>query len=467
MDRKSQEKKTATEKKPATTEPIDEKALLAKAYLPAQLAMKYHPFYQGKIEIVPKCAIRDVNDFAIWYTPGVAEPCKAIHKNKEEAYIHTNKWNTVAVVSDGTRVLGLGDIGPEAGLPVMEGKSLLFKYLGGVDAYPICLDTKDPDQIIQCVKWLQPSFGGINLEDISNPKCFYILDRLRAEMQIPVWHDDQQGTATIVTAGVINALKLVGKKMNQAQIAMIGAGAANIAIARVLISAGIDIKNIIMVDTKGILEPTRADAKELQQKYPDKWKMATKGNKEGRKGGIAEAMKGADLVAAASRPGPGTIKKEWIKLMASDSIVFATANPIPEIWPWEAKEAGARIYGSGRSDFPNQINNSLGFPGIFRGTLDVKAKTITDEMCIAAAFEIAKTAEDKGLTEEYLVPGMGEWEVFPREAAAVGAKAVEQGIARVKLSRDEIFKSAEKVIKRARDQTKSLMSTGFIPPPPK
>lgn len=436
---------------------------LKKAYEPARLAMKYHPYYEGKIEVVPKCPIRNFQDFAIWYTPGVAEPCKDIQKNPEHVYSHTNKWNMVAVVTDGTRVLGLGDIGPEAGLPVMEGKALLFKYLGGVDAVPICLNTKDPDEIIQAVKWIVPSFGGINLEDIAHPKCFTILDRLRKEVEIPVWHDDQQGTATIVTAGAINALKLVGKKMNEAKVAMIGAGAANIAIARVLIAAGVNIKNIVMVDSKGILHPGRTD---LEGKYPEKWEMALKSNAEGKIGGIKEAMEGADIVIGASRPGPGVITKEMVRSMADNAIVFATANPIPEIWPWDAKEAGARIVATGRSDFPNQINNSLGFPGIFRGALDVRARTITDEMCIAAALELAKTAEDKGLTEEYIVPTMDDWEVFPREAVAVGMKAMEQGVARIKMSRNELYERASSIIRRARDMTKLLMNEGCILAPP-
>ncbi|MFQ5909783.1 MAG: NADP-dependent malic enzyme [Thermoplasmata archaeon] len=426
--------------------------------------MKYHPFYQGKIEVALKAPVRDFNDFAIWYTPGVAEPCTVIHKDKEQAYVQTNKWNTIAIVTDGTRVLGLGDIGPEAGLPVMEGKSLLFKYLGGVDAFPICLDTKDPEDIITCVKWLQPSFGGINLEDIAHPKCFYILDRLREEMDIPVWHDDQQGTATIVVAGFINAVRLVGKRIDDVLISMIGAGAANIATARVLIAAGVPIGNIIMADSKGTLHPGRTD---LKEKYPDKWKMSLESNSEGRTGGIPEAMKDTDVCIAASLPGPGTIRPEWVSSMASDAIIFPVANPIPEIWPWEAKEAGARIVATGRSDFPNQVNNSLGFPGIFRGTLDVSARTITDEMCIAAAYELAKTAEDNGIHEEYIVPTMDEWEVFPREATAVAMKAMEQGVARKKLSRQEIFERAEFLIRRAREQTKTLMGNElFIPPAP-
>ncbi|MCJ7697165.1 MAG: NADP-dependent malic enzyme, partial [Thermoplasmata archaeon] len=379
-----------------------------------------------------------------------------------KVYDYTNKWNTVAVVSDGTRVLGLGDIGPEAGLPVMEGKSLLFKYLGGVDAYPICLDTKNPDEIIQAVKWLKPSFGGINLEDIEKPKCFYILKRLRKEMDIPVWHDDQQGTATIVTAGAINALKIVGKPPNTALVCMVGAGAANIAIARVLIATGIQQKNIIMVDSKGILHTSRKDLEKEKDKNPEKWQMCQKSNAEGRTGGPAEAFKHTDICLAASKPGPGTIKKEWVSSMADDSIVFATANPVPEIWPWEAKEAGARIIATGRSDFPNQINNSLGFPGIFRGTLDVRAETITDDMCIAAAYELAKTAEDKGLSDTYIVPTMDSWEVFPREAVAVGMKAISQGIARVKPSRQELYDHAIAIIKKSRDITQTLMNEGYI-----
>ena len=441
---------------------INEKQLIEKANKPGKDAMRLHPFYHGKIEVLPKCRIKDFNDFAIWYTPGVAEPCKEIQKHPLKVYDYTNKWNTVAVVSDGTRVLGLGDIGPEAGLPVMEGKSLLFKYLGGVDAYPICLNTKNPDEIIQVVKWLKPSFGGINLEDIEKPKCFYILNRLRKEMDIPVWHDDQQGTATIVTAGVINALKLVGKPLNTALVSMIGAGAANIAIARILIAAGVKQKNIIMADSKGILHFSRKDLEKEKEQNPQKWEMCLKSNAEGRSGDISEALHDTDICLAASKPGPGTIKKDWVTTMANDSVVFATANPIPEIWPWEAADAGARIIATGRSDFPNQINNSLGFPGIFRGTLDVRAETITDEMCLAAAYELAKTAEDNGLTEAYIVPTMDSWEVFPREAVAVGMKAISQNIARVKPSRQELYDTAISVIKKSRDVTQSLMKQGFI-----
>ena len=449
-----------TEEKKTTEE------MLAKAYEPQRLAEIYHPFYKGKVEVIPKCVVRDFDDFSIWYTPGVAQSCKIIKEHPLEVYNHTNKWNTVAVVSDGTRVLGLGDIGPEAGLPVMEGKSMLFKYLGGVDAFPLCIGTTNEDDIIQFCKWIAPSVGGINLEDIAKPKCFNVLDRLRAdpEMDIPVWHDDQQGTATIVAAGLFNAAKMVGKNLGEMKVTMIGAGAANIAISRVLVAGGVTKRNIVMVDSQGTLHQGRTDIDPHVDST--KWDMCLNSNGEDIRGGHKEALMGADACIASSKPGPGTIIPEHIKGMADKSIVFACANPIPEIWPWEAKEAGAYIVATGRSDFPNQVNNSLGFPGIFRGTLDVRATTITDEMVIAAASELAKTAEDKGLTTEYIVPTMDEWDVFPREAVAVGLKAIEQGIARHKASRQELFETAERIIKRSRGLSQSLMDNGFIKMPP-
>jgi malate dehydrogenase (oxaloacetate-decarboxylating) len=445
---------------------VTKEELLAKARKPAQDALRLHPFYRGKMQTLPRCAVRDFNDFAIWYTPGVAAPCRAIEDDKEKVYEYTNKWNTVAVVSDGTRVLGLGDIGPEAGMPVMEGKALLFKYLGGVDAVAICLDTKDPDEIIQAVKWLQPSFGGINLEDIANPKCFYILDTLRKEMAIPVWHDDQQGTAAVTLAGLINALKIVAKKMAEVSVTMVGVGAANIAIARLLFAAGIKPENTIFTDSKGILHTGRTDLEAKQAENPYKWDLCQRTNPGKRTGGIAEALKGADVCISLSKSGPDTIKPDWVKGMAKDAIFFACANPIPEIWPWEAKEAGARIVATGRSDFPNQVNNSTGFPAIFRGTLDVKAKTITDEMCLTAAYELAKCAEERGIHEDYISPTMAEWDTFVREAVAVGMKAIEQGVARETPSREELTKRVEKMIKEAREATGLLMSSGLIPPVP-
>ena len=437
--------------------------LKKKAEQPGIDAMKLHPFYRGKCEVVPKCRITSFDDFAIWYTPGVAKPCMDIKENPEKVLAHTNKWNFVAVVSDGTRVLGLGNIGPEASLPVMEGKAILFKYLGGVDAFPICINTHDPDEIISLVKWIQPTFGGINLEDIEKPKCFHILDTLRndPEMKIPVWHDDQQGTAAITLAGLINAVKIVGKDLDKVKISMIGAGASNVAIERIITAAGVEPKNIVVVDTKGTLHKGRDDLKD----DPTKWHLVETTNADSVKGGIPEAMKGTDVCIALSRPGPDVIKAEWVASMAKDAVVFVCANPVPEIWPWEAKEAGARVVATGRSDFPNQVNNSLGFPGIFRGALDVEATTITDEMCIAASTELAKCAEDKGLREDYIVPTMDEWEVFPREAAAVGMKAIEQGVARIKMTRDELFKTSAQIIKRAREETQCLMKEGFIKMP--
>ncbi|NPV89776.1 MAG: NADP-dependent malic enzyme [Firmicutes bacterium] len=435
--------------------------MLDKAQRPTQEAMRLHQFFRGKMQTVPRCAVRGMDDFAIWYSPGVAEPCLAISRDRSLVYEYTGRWNTVAVVTDGSRVLGLGDIGPEAALPVMEGKALLFKYLGGVDAVPICLDTKDPEEIIRTVKHLQPSFGGINLEDIAQPKCYTILDRLQRELEIPVWHDDQQGTAAVTLAGLINALKLVDKKLSEVRIALIGAGAANLRIAKILIKAGADAGNIILSDSRGILNPDRAD---LEKNHPEKWEMCRSTNAEGRTGGIPEAIAGTDAVIALSQPGPGIIKKEWIKSMNEKPIVFACANPVPEIWPWEAKAAGAWIVATGRSDFPNQINNSLCFPAIFRGSLDVRARAITDEMCIVAANELARYVEEQGrLSEECLVPTMEEWEVFPLQAAAVGTKAVEQGVAGINRSYQELYQMAADIIRQAQETTKTLMQKGLIP----
>jgi len=441
----------------------DVENLLAKAKKPMELSSALHAAYRGKIEIIPHCRIENFHDFDFWYTPGVASPCREIEKNPELVYEYTSKWNTIAVISDGTRVLGLGDIGPTAALPVMEGKALLFKYLGGVNAFPLCLDTKDPQKFIDIVTLLHPALGGVNLEDIEQPKCFYILERLRKECPVPVWHDDQQGTAAVTLAGLINALKIVGKKIQEVRVVFLGAGAANIRIADLVFKAGANPERCVMLDSRGPLHRGRDDIKNNPQHY-EKWKICEATNPEQIEGKADEVLKGADVLIALSKPGPETVKKEWIKGMASDSIVFVCANPVPEIWPWEAKEAGARIVATGRSDFPNQVNNSLGFPGIFRGTLDVRASTITDEMCIAAAYELAKTAEDKGLKEDYIIPTMDEWEVFPREACAVGMKAIEQGIARKKMSREELYKVSEGIIREAREKTKFLMEKGFIKP---
>jgi malate dehydrogenase (oxaloacetate-decarboxylating) len=449
---------SSQERKPTVEE------LLAKAKKPAQMAPPLHRFYEGKVQVMPKCAVKSASDFAIWYTPGVAAPCREIHTDPEKSFELTNRWNYVAVVSDGTRVLGLGDIGPQAAMPVMEGKALLFKYLGGVDAFPICLKTKDPEEIIHTCELLEPTFGGINLEDIAKPKCFYILEKTRERLQIPVWHDDQQGTATVILAGLMNAFKLVGKNPKESLITLVGVGGANTRTAHVLMRWGIKPGNMILVDSKGILHQGRTDI--TKEKNPLKYDLAQKTNAEGRTGAIAEAFRDVDAVVAASKPGPGTINKEWVTTMADNAILFACANPIPEIWPWEAKEAGVRIVATGRSDFPNQVNNSLGFPAIFRGVLDVKAKTVTDDMCIAAAQELASFAEERGMNENDILPRMEEWEVYPREAVACALKSIEQGVARIKPSKQELYERAVAIIKDARESVKLLMKEGLIKQPP-
>ncbi len=401
---------------------------------PEELALDYHSYYKGKIEIGLKVPIQSYDDFAIWYTPGVAKPSLEIVKNRERVFDYTNKGNFVVIVSDGTRVLGLGDVGAEAALPVMEGKAILFKYLGGVDAFPLCLATKDAEEIIKAVKWVAPTFGGVNLEDIESPKCYYILERLRNELNVPVWHDDQQGTALVILAGLINALKVVGKRLNEVAISLIGAGAANINVAKYLCIAGAKYENMVMVDSKGILNRDRIDVKG----DISKWEMCEKTNKEGKRGGIKEAMRDTDVCIALSTPGPGVIRKDWVADMADDAIVFACANPVPEIWPEDAKEGGARIVATGRSDFENQTNNSLGFPAVFRGVLDVCATSITDEMCIEAANAIAKYAEERGISEGYIIPSMEEKEMYVYEAVAVGRTAMEQGVAGRSMSKDEL-----------------------------
>jgi len=441
--------------------------LKKKAEKPGKDAMILHPFYKGKIQSIGKCPVRTFDDFAIWYTPGVAKPCLAIKDNEELAYEHTNKGNMVAVVSDGTRVLGLGNIGPYGAGPVMEGKALLFKYLGGVDAWPICLDTKDADEIIKTVKLLQPTFGGINLEDIEKPKCYKVLEQLRKDptVKIPVWHDDAQGTATVVLAGVLGGLRVVKKEIANITVAFLGVGSANTRTAYLLMAAGVKGKNIIMVDTKGAIYADREDI--VAEKDDDffKYDLARKTNPQRKTGDLGAVIKGVDVLISASQPVPGSIKKEWVSKMAKDSIVFACANPLPEIWPWDAKEAGARIVGTGRSDFENQINNSLGFPGIFRGTLDVRARTITDEMCIAAAQALADLGA-KEASDRKVIPTMSQWELYPSEATAVGMKAIEQKVAGKQWEEKELYKHAEQVIRAARAASDMLYKEGHIPKAP-
>jgi len=444
------------------SERLTKEELLAKANKPSADAMRLHAFYRGKMQTVPRCHIRSYADFAAYYSPGVAAPCRAIQADESRVNEFTSRWNTIAVVTDGTRVLGLGDIGPKAGYPVMEGKCMLFKYLGGVDAVPICLGTKDPDQIIQAVKWLQPSFAAINLEDISSPKCFRILDELRATAEIPIFHDDQQGTATVILSGLINALRLVNKKVETARIVLNGAGAANVACARLMIALGIDPGRMVVVDSKGILHPGRKDIEAEKDVYSHKWQFCLTTNSEHRTGDLGVALRGADALVSLAKSGPGVISGRDIAGMAKDAICFVCANPIPEIWPWEAKEAGARIVATGRSDFPNQVNNSTVFPALFRGVLDVQAKTITDEMCITSAMALADYAVERGLREDYILPTMQEPEAFIRQAVEVGMKAQELGIAGVSATREQLRKQATVMINGARDSHDALVAAGCI-----
>ena len=391
-------------------------------------ALKAHKEKKGKIEVKSKFSLKTREDLSIGYTPGVAEPCKEIAKNKDLVYEYTAKGNLVAVVSDGTAVLGLGDIGPEAGMPVMEGKAILFKEFANVDAFPVCVATKDVDEIVQTVKNISPCFGGINLEDISAPRCMEVENRLKKELDIPIFHDDQHGTAIVVLAGLLNALKVVGKNVEDVKVVVSGAGAAGIAVTRLLRCLGINkkicisVKDIIVCDKAGAIYEGRTE-----RMNPYKEEIARETNKEKLKGSLADAMKGADVFIGVSAP--GLVNEEMVKSMAEKPIVFAMSNPVPEIMPDEAKEADAEIYASGRSDFPNQINNVLAFPGVFRGALDVRASAINEEMKIAAAHAIASMIENP--TEENIIPSALDKNVAKKVAEAVAKTARETGVAKL------------------------------------
>lgn len=413
-------------------------------------ALRLHRLYRGKMQTAVKCPIRGPADFAIWYTPGVAEPCRAIQAEPALVYDYTNKGNLVAVVSDGSRVLGLGDIGPAAGLPVMEGKGLLFKYLGGVDAVALCLATKSAEDLICAVEWLAPSFGAINLEDIAQPKCFRVLEILRDRLPIPIWHDDQQGTATVVLAGLLNALRATGRALKDCRIAMIGIGAANVATYRLLTSCGVEPGAIVACDRGGVLHSGRGDIEASQATFPEKWRICRESNGDRRTGGIADALVGADVCLAFSTPGPGVIRADWIARMAPRAIVFACANPVPEIWPQEALAAGAAIAATGRNDFPNQVNNALVFPGMFRGALDVRSRAITDEMAIAAATALAEYGIELGLRPDRILPGMEDPQAAARVAAAAGMAAQAQGVAQIARTKEELLAMASRAIQEAR-----------------
>ena len=386
-------------------------------------ALKLHEENKGKIEVISKTEVKDMRDLAVVYTPGVAEPCRKIHDKTSEVYKYTSKGNMVAVVTDGTAVLGLGDIGPEAALPVMEGKALLFKHFAGVDAFPICLATKDPDKIVEAVTLIAPGFGGINLEDISAPRCFEIEDRLKKILDIPVFHDDQHGTAIVVLSGLINALKVVHKEIDKIKVVVNGAGASAIAVLKFIMSAG--VKDAILCDSKGIIYEGRKE-----NMNPVKEKMAKITNKDKIKGTLADAIKGADVFLGLSVA--GALKPEMVKTMTSDSIIFAMANPTPEIMPDVAKAAGARIVATGRSDFPNQVNNCLGFPAIFKGALRVRASQINEEMKLAAAHALASLISEDELNDENVIADVFDPRVVERESEAVAKAAIESGVARIK-----------------------------------
>jgi malate dehydrogenase (oxaloacetate-decarboxylating) len=444
----------------------DDDARVAQAQKPAEEALRLHPYYQGKMQTLPKCPIRSFADFSIWYSPGVAAPCRAIQHDPAQVYAHTNRGNLVAVISDGSRVLGLGNIGPEAGLPVMEGKALLFKYLGGVDAVALCLRSRDEAEFIRAVEMLEPSFGAINLEDIAQPKCFRILDALRERLQIPVWHDDQQGTAVVAVAALLNALEVVGKRLETARIALVGIGAANTATYRLLKASGVAPGRIVACDSRGVVVRDREDLVTRQGDCAEKWAIACESNADGVRGGIAAALRDTDVCIAFSAPGPGTIEPTWVETMARNAVVFACANPTPEIWPWEAQAAGAAVVATGRGDFPNQVNNSLCFPAMFRGVLDIRARVITDGMALAAAREIAGVAREQGLAADRIVPRMDDWALYPRVAAAVALAAQAEGVAGLSRTREQLIESATARIEAARAATASLMREGFIPAPP-
>jgi malate dehydrogenase (oxaloacetate-decarboxylating) len=399
-------------------------------------ALHMHRVNRGKLESKSKVEVRNAEDLSLAYSPGVAEPCKDIYDKPETVYEYTMKGNMVAVVSDGTAVLGLGNIGPEAALPVMEGKAVLFKSFAGVDAFPICLSTTEVDKIVETVKLLEPTFGGVNLEDIAAPNCFVIEERLKKETNIPIFHDDQHGTAIVTVAGLVNALKLVDKKMSEIKVVASGAGAAGMAIIKLLYNYG--VRDIIMCDSRGAVYEGRPEGMNVVKNEVAKFT-----NRNHVKGGLQEVMKDADVFIGVSVA--GALTKEIVETMAKDPIIFAMANPVPEIMPDEAKVAGAKVVGTGRSDFPNQVNNVLAFPGIFRGALDVRATHINEKMKQAAVEAIASLISDEELNEDFVIPAPFDTRVAPAVAAAVAKAAMETGVARLKVDPEEIRRKTEQL----------------------
>jgi malate dehydrogenase (oxaloacetate-decarboxylating) len=447
----------------------DQKAQ-AKTLFLKNLSIEAHRFYGGKIQTLPKCGIYGLNWFNVWYTPGVSKISTTIREDNDASFSLSNRGNLVAVVSDSTRVLGDGDCTPPGGLGVMEGKAMIMKYLGGVDAVALCVDSRgpdgknSPDKLIELVKMAQHSFGAVNLEDISQPNCFRVLDELREACEIPVWHDDAQGTACVTLAGLINALKLAGKKLADSRIVLLGAGASNTTIARLILSDGGDPAKMIVFDTKGSLHLGREDIKGDKRNYR-KWELCERTNPE-RILDTAGAMRGADVLIALSTPGPDTVKREWVRSMAPKGIVFACANPVPEIWPYAAKEEGAFITATGRGDFPNQVNNSVCFPGILKGALLVRARKITDGMAIRCAHSIAEFSEKRGISPDNIIATMEETDMFAREAADVAEQAVREGVARISLSWDEVYKRAKADIMASRAVIEDMEKLGHIKEPP-
>lgn len=448
------------------------------------LSLAGHSFYGGKMTMVPKAGIYGFGWFGVWYTPGVSAISTAIRDNNLRSYDLSNRSNLVAVVSDSTRVLGDGDCTPSGGLGVMEGKAFLMYYLGGVDAIALCINTHEnplshragftfdpkathrhlPEKTIDFVRMAAPSFGAVNLEDISQPNCFQVLNELQ-DCGIPVWHDDAQGTACVTLAGMLSAMKLAGKDWKKAKAVFFGAGAANSTIIRLLLAEGLDPQNVIAFDVKGALHAGRDDIREDTRYFPQ-WAICQRTNPK-RIEDVLEACKGADILCSLSAPGPGVVKKEWISAMGDKAIVFACANPVPEIYPHEAKEAGAFIVATGRSDFPNQVNNSMCFPGLLKGCLLVRASRVTDTMAMAAAHSLANLRQKRGADPENIMPTMDDVEVFPREAADVAAQAMADGVAQHRISPEEVFQKADRDIKSNREMVQLLMEREKIPTPPK
>ncbi|MDR0540340.1 MAG: malate dehydrogenase [Spirochaetaceae bacterium] len=435
-----------------------------------KLSLLMHRFYAGKIQTVPKCGILGAAWFNVWYTPGVSAVSTAIRADNSLSFELSGRGSQVAVVSDSTRVLGDGDCTPPGGLGVMEGKALLMKYLGGIDAVPLCIDSRgadgapDPQKIIDFVKMAAPSFGAINLEDISQPNCYRALDVLREECPIPVWHDDAQGTACVTLAALLNALHLAEKPLGAAKIVLLGAGAANTTIARLILADGGSGNLMVIFDSKGALHAERYDIQADERDYR-KWELCLRTNPAGilRE---EDALRGADVLIALSKPGPDTVKRAWVRSMAEKPVVFCCANPVPEIWPFAAKEEGAFIVATGRGDFPNQVNNSVCFPGILKGALLVRARSISDGMAIRCAHSIADFSRRRSISPDSIIATMEETDMFAVEAADVAAQAIAEGLAQTPLSWDEVYERARHDIQASRALFSSMQKSGQIAPPP-